>query len=1806
MIKRIIALLICFCFISEQTGYAQVAGQFAVPAYLSNLAPVADRFRPVQLRSIEFEPAAENFQLLLDKGDLKSLTPGQVEESSQKLFEYFKIGLALPNSMFWVNLRPDSPDNVIDPYLEKTDLGKVLLEADLQLKKDLARFTNPDTAEGRRYWNKLYEKAAQIYSGQDIEIPTFTRPWIVPGEIIIRESPQGAFIYKATLKVMLEQDYIKDPPFYHFDDPKVKELNEYSSDLVRQLIIPKLTKEVNSSRRYGRLRQVYYSLVLAQWFKSRNKESMGIDQKDMTGFTSNTPWSRAAYFDAYKKSFSEGEYRKEETINSQYGVTVRQYFSGGIQVAGGSSTVISASSTEPPAMAGVFLDGGARRVSGVSKRLKQSLVSWRNREISWPWRGKREVDESKAHPRTLIDINTIPDELKPGKVLDLGCGSGDLSLLLALARHEVVGLDLSGKQIELARAKREQCSAPESKNSVFKKNGQSYDFLFYMYEPYRHFEGPGTILKKSDDQYSAQELKEAEQRLVFVPGNFNDPEVIAEILRTFGEFENIVVSSPALYMTPLGLLDSAQGLLAAQGRLVVQISDIRIFDLDALVWRSDGRLESAWLTQSFSKVRQQKPDNHFVSFYDLAEAAGFTLAREFITVEDGAFYLVFDKTREFDREKINALYEGSLTVKEYKAFLNRMSWRRIANVVHDALAPLSKRLASEEDEFERQGEADIKQALRESKDPLEPFRVNRRFPGLPDTRWIPDGSADGGKILEGGNAAHSDGGDGETAEVIIAKKTIGFSIPSEEVRADDGLSQKAIDKLLSRVDSLIAGTELEGLAYVEPFTIGLREFDKKRIGSWGDVAWIREETLKTLVWKLAANGIDAFRTFKDKEYWEKQEVVGMPPIPEKGELILTASWAIHPNGKECLKIAIKDNGAGKYAADTERKWLSLGNNFYLGGYGLDSRMIRFGNSETGAQGLLAFLWEKAGVKVGKNAKNEDNTDDFYQARYNEDGWGSTVTVWLPRACFKNIGEARKDGGSDEIDFAEAGGRLTAILDRLTDALGPDISQRAIGFFYQERGSSLAMCRDDDHGTDITLLKWFVDQYRTGKVAEIEMAYILAHELAHIKNDSLSRMREAGHDAAAWREIEIRDFRDAVDLMIRAGYEQEETVRGAVRILRRLDDLKAQASALGKLYEAEQEFSRETHPYEDIARAIEEAFAAGPVGRTGTEHRAQGDGGREILDAEEIGEIRFARPEDINRSLDAVLELVNSVPQAQKYNKEELLEKLKDPASKMIFNFIDDNPVALIWVYKNEDQTISWDRMATKEKYRGQGRATRLLSYLAQGFPGITIRIPINEANETYNWYDRMGFRRVPSGEFREITTEDLRRNIINETTEKNPEPLPDSNGPGHIEPRAEDEDVQLSFLKDSYPDRETYLRHSKKEYSIFFRDMACKQDILDTVRGHFGRSFPVTNIQITFAGSGASKDIFKIAVQYDIGGSLHVVNMCLAALRPYINGDPAVLEEVTEYDYRNFHDEFAKKKEFIIKARDMGVPETIVPALYSSAPAQVGIVRYYLQEWIGGPTASEQMAAQGLSLQELRDIYSAWMSIIRVLGKKVGDPHGRNIKFREDGSLTIVDLGVLREPNLVADAAMMLEQLYAQYNPQGNAGSDDRPKASRLVALFEGVLVGLGKRQGMDFLNSALAQSRERGNKKMVHSIEAFLRDGGMQAPGGIDFRALPASGQSTQPGATMPHLTQELQSLANASKMQDLDKEWKEIEVRIRLSEMPYARMKEYVAVCACLPDAGEHLEKAVGCIMNILRLEEEQGLATRTELTDILVCIG
>jgi len=342
---KILYLALTFSFIFQQIGFAQGALELNLSGYLARMqsSMTIDKFRPMHLRYFNYDINSHNFKILLDKGDLKNPAAGELENSSKELLNYFLVGLTLNNESFWVNLRPDSQDQIIDNYLVQTDVGRIMLETDLQLKKDTAKLTSPETPEGREYWNKLYKKAEEIYGYENITIPTLTRPWIVPGEIIIHETDSSAYIYKATLKVMLESDYLANSTnstiatnaTYEFKDSRSKALNEYSTQLIKELIIPKLTKEVNTSKRYANIRQVYYSLILSRWFKNKFAGQTGgyasrINTQDLTGLTSKEPWSKTTYFKEYQKSFKEGEYNLKEPVYTPTGQVIRSYFSGGI------------------------------------------------------------------------------------------------------------------------------------------------------------------------------------------------------------------------------------------------------------------------------------------------------------------------------------------------------------------------------------------------------------------------------------------------------------------------------------------------------------------------------------------------------------------------------------------------------------------------------------------------------------------------------------------------------------------------------------------------------------------------------------------------------------------------------------------------------------------------------------------------------------------------------------------------------------------------------------------------------------------------------------------------------------------------------------------------------------------------------------------------------------------------------------------------------------------------------------------------------------------------------------------------------------------------------------------------------------------------------------------------------------------------------------------------------------------------------------------------------------------------------------
>jgi len=263
-----------------------------------------------------------------------------LKKAAQKNLEYFFIGLNLPNEKFWVNLNPDEPNRVIEPVLGQTDLGRIMLNADLRLKEDACELLNPETsATGREFWNRLEEKANSL--GIADKIPVVTRLWIVSGEVKVSESNGSLRIIKSRLRVSLEPAYLTQKQAVK--DKSQKSLDDFASGLMSELILPILDKRVNEAYAYADLREVYHALILARWYKEKFGSYYGSllqasDIEVLKDAQLDFSYSPQEIYRDYLKSF------KSEGYSYSSAFITTQYVSGGIDFKD-----IAVTKTEDPA-----------------------------------------------------------------------------------------------------------------------------------------------------------------------------------------------------------------------------------------------------------------------------------------------------------------------------------------------------------------------------------------------------------------------------------------------------------------------------------------------------------------------------------------------------------------------------------------------------------------------------------------------------------------------------------------------------------------------------------------------------------------------------------------------------------------------------------------------------------------------------------------------------------------------------------------------------------------------------------------------------------------------------------------------------------------------------------------------------------------------------------------------------------------------------------------------------------------------------------------------------------------------------------------------------------------------------------------------------------------------------------------------------------------------------------------------------------------------------------------------------------------
>lgn len=312
LFKKIIALALALCFCAYSSGFAQV---------LPSVNPGVNFGQPPILKYLSVNSANpfNYFNFLLGVNPQAKENLGQ---EAKKLINYFFLGLTLPNQALWVNLRPDEPERIASEELAKTDMGRVLLEEDLQLKKDVAKYLHPANVKGKEFWEKLYTAIGKD-KAKKIKIVTSSRVWIVPDEAVVVETEDGALVASAKLKVLSENEYLKENP--------QDQTQAITEKLMREIVLPALTDEINNGSAYAPLRQVYHSLILAEWFKRKHKSSasafaLSINRGYTNGLESELPWSKQKIWQEYVNSYQKSEYRLQDTV---FGLR-RMYWSGGI------------------------------------------------------------------------------------------------------------------------------------------------------------------------------------------------------------------------------------------------------------------------------------------------------------------------------------------------------------------------------------------------------------------------------------------------------------------------------------------------------------------------------------------------------------------------------------------------------------------------------------------------------------------------------------------------------------------------------------------------------------------------------------------------------------------------------------------------------------------------------------------------------------------------------------------------------------------------------------------------------------------------------------------------------------------------------------------------------------------------------------------------------------------------------------------------------------------------------------------------------------------------------------------------------------------------------------------------------------------------------------------------------------------------------------------------------------------------------------------------------------------------------------
>lgn len=331
-------------FFCSTVSIAQVSTPLPLP---NTMIKPSVTYNPPLLKGMIFQ---ENnpFQIdfVVDSGQ-NYLDNDGLKVEIDKLTHYFLAALAIPEDEMWVNLSPYEENRIIPTTLGRTAMGHDLLAQDYTLKQLSSSMLHPDMDFGQKFWDTIYSNLIEKYGTMDIPLNTFHKIWIVPEKAVVDIQNNSVFIRHAKLKVLLEDDYLAleanldrtDHGVGEIPENDLDKIRELSTELIRDVLIPEIEKEVNEGELFYNLRQIYHSMILASWYKRNVKNSIinqyYSDQENTSGIQSKEQGIPQEIYSNYMDAFKGGVFNfvKEEYDPLSQEIIPRKYFSGGVDVA---------------------------------------------------------------------------------------------------------------------------------------------------------------------------------------------------------------------------------------------------------------------------------------------------------------------------------------------------------------------------------------------------------------------------------------------------------------------------------------------------------------------------------------------------------------------------------------------------------------------------------------------------------------------------------------------------------------------------------------------------------------------------------------------------------------------------------------------------------------------------------------------------------------------------------------------------------------------------------------------------------------------------------------------------------------------------------------------------------------------------------------------------------------------------------------------------------------------------------------------------------------------------------------------------------------------------------------------------------------------------------------------------------------------------------------------------------------------------------------------------------------------------------